>query len=165
MSAVMMAPVGMVVAHGAMMANDTRAMHGQHPAAASSSDKGGSGIDGRIIVIVGVVVRVVVVIDATNEHPAEAVPVAEAVPGKSRTSCDDRRCNGSGAGTERAATNGSAAEPIATAASPTTTAAAAAMSAADFNRESIGGSLASSSSSTSRMDWRQRFGALAGGSR
>jgi hypothetical protein len=42
MPAVTMAPVGMVVASGAPMADDTRAMHGQHPAAAFSSDKGGS---------------------------------------------------------------------------------------------------------------------------
>jgi hypothetical protein len=161
MPAVMMAPVGMGMARAAMMANDTRAMHGQYPAAATSSDKGGSGIDGRIVVVVGVAVWVVVVIDATHEHPAEAVPVAKAVPGKSRTSCDDRRCNGSRSGTERAAANGGPTETTATAASPTTS--STTVSTANFNREPIDDSVAGSS--TSRMDRRQRLRALAGGSR
>lgn len=79
MTAVMVAPVDPVVARGAMMASDARAMHGHHPAAASSTDKDGDGIDGRIIgivVIIGVAIRVVVVIDAANK---EAMPMPETV--------------------------------------------------------------------------------------
>jgi hypothetical protein len=41
MSAVMAPPVDSVVVRGAMMADDARAIHGQNPAAATSSDKGG----------------------------------------------------------------------------------------------------------------------------
>ena len=52
MSAMMMAPMDTMVAYGAMMTDDARAMHGQHPVAASSSDKGG--VDGGIIVIIGI---------------------------------------------------------------------------------------------------------------
>ena len=43
MPAVMMAPVDAVVmSRGTMVTDDARAMHGQHPAATSSSDKGGA---------------------------------------------------------------------------------------------------------------------------
>jgi hypothetical protein len=68
--AMMEAPVhAVVMALDAMMADDARAMHGQHPMAASSSDKGGSGIDGETIIIIGVVIRIVVVIDAADKAP------------------------------------------------------------------------------------------------
>ncbi len=83
MTAVVVAPVDPVVARGAMMANDARAMHGHHPAAASFTDKDrhgdGNGIDGRIIgivIVIAVVIRVVVVIDAADK---EAMPMPEAV--------------------------------------------------------------------------------------
>ena len=92
MPAVMMAPVDTVVmARGAMVTDDARTMHGQHPAAASSSDKGGSGIDGGIIVIVGIVIRIIVVIDAADKNPAEVTPMTKAVASKSRSPCNDRR--------------------------------------------------------------------------
>ena len=81
MSAVMVPPMDSIVARGPMMTDDARAMHGQHPAAASSSDKGG--IDGRIIVVIGVVVRIVVVIDAADKSPAEVASVNEGATGKS----------------------------------------------------------------------------------
>jgi hypothetical protein len=93
MPAVMVAPVNTVVmTRGAMVTDDARAMHGQHPAAASSNDKGGSGIDGGIIVDLGIVIRIIVVIDAADKNPAEATPMTEAVAGKSRSSGNDRGC-------------------------------------------------------------------------
>jgi hypothetical protein len=93
MPAVMVAPVNTVVmTRGAMVTDDARAMHGQHPAAASSSDKGGSGIDGGIVVGVGIVIRIIVVIDAADKNPAEVTPMTKAVAYKSRSSCNDRRC-------------------------------------------------------------------------
>jgi hypothetical protein len=80
MTAVMVAPVDPVVTRGAMMASDARAMHGHHPAAASSTDKDRDGIDGGIVVIIGViiriVVRVIVVIDAADK---EAMPMPKTV--------------------------------------------------------------------------------------
>src|ERR1700729_4065392 len=89
MPAVMVAPVNTVVmTRGAMVTDDARAMHGQHPAAASSSDKGGSGIDGGGIVGVGPVIRIILVIDAADKNPAEVPPVTETAAGKSRSSCD-----------------------------------------------------------------------------
>src|SRR4029077_17778436 len=87
-------PVDAMMTCGAMMADDARAMHGEHPAAASSSDKGSpsdkglGGIDGRIVVVVGVIVRIVVVIDAADKHSMEMMmmPVAERPADKSGAS-------------------------------------------------------------------------------
>src|ERR1700689_4989121 len=148
MSAVMGMPMDTVVASGAMMTDDARAMHGQHPAATSSSDKGG--IDGGIIVIIGIVIRIVVVIDAANKSSAEVTPVSKGAAGKSGTSCDDRR-----PGADRAAANDSATKAAATAHT--------AMPAATFNRQPAGNRLARARHS--RIDRRQRFGALAGNGR
>ena len=87
------APVrAVIMALDAMMADDARAMHGQHPMAASSSDKGGSGIDdgisgvNGIVVGGGIVIRVIVVIDAADKNPAEMTPVDESTTGISGTS-------------------------------------------------------------------------------
>jgi hypothetical protein len=92
MPAVMVAPVDTIVSRGAMVTDDARTMHGQHPAAASTSDKGGSGIDGGIIVIVGIVIRIIVIIGAADKNPAEVTPMTKAVAHKSRSACSDRRC-------------------------------------------------------------------------
>lgn len=165
MSAVMVAPVDAMMARGAMMADDTRTMHRQHPAAASTSDEGGRGIDGRNIVIVGIVIRIVIVIDAADKRPAEAMPVSEGTSGKSRGACN---------GTNDAAANDSAAKSSspeaasattateATAAMATTTSATA-MPAANFDRQSIRSRLACAR--RSRIERRQRFGTLAGKNR
>src|ERR1700735_5030368 len=88
MSAVMVAPVTTIMPRGPMVADDARAMYGQHPAATSSSDKDGSRIDGGIIVGVGIVIRIIVVIDAADKSPAEVTPVTETAAGRSRSSCD-----------------------------------------------------------------------------
>ena len=156
MSVVMMAPVGMVMARGAMAANNARAIHGPYQAAARWGDKAGTG--GRIIVI-GIIIRVVIVIGAANEHPAEAMPASKTVSGKSVSPRNDGRSSA-----DRAAMNGRTTKTAA-AAKPTakTATTAAAVSAVNFNREPIGGSLAGGG--TSRIDRRQRFGALAGDSR
>jgi hypothetical protein len=88
MSTVMVPPMGTIVACGTTMTNDARAVHGEHLAAASSTDKGG--IDRGIIVIIGIVIRVTVVINATGRTPAELRPVSEgAAAGKSRGSYND----------------------------------------------------------------------------
>src|ERR1700722_19081720 len=98
MPAVMMAPAGMGVPRGAMIANDARAIRGHHHATAWSSDK--TGIGGGIIVI-GIIRRVVVVIDAVNEHPAKAMPVSKPMTDKPGTACADGR-----SGAECTAANG-----------------------------------------------------------
>jgi hypothetical protein len=93
MPAVMVAPVDTVVmARRAMVTDDARTIHGQHPAAASTSDKGGSGIDGGIIVIIGIIIRIIVVIDAPDKNLSEVTPMTKAVAHKSRSACSDRRC-------------------------------------------------------------------------
>jgi hypothetical protein len=69
MPAVMGVPVATVMSRGAMMTDDAPTMHRQNPATTSSSDKGGSGIDGETIIIIGVVIRIVVVIDAADKAP------------------------------------------------------------------------------------------------
>ena len=161
MSAVMVAPMDTMVACGAMVADDARAMHGHHPAAASAGDKGG--IDGRIAVIIGIVIRIVVVIDATDKSPAEVTPVAESVPGKSMASCNACRSRA-----DRAAANDSTANTTtraktaadATATAPTASTATATAMSVDFNRQSVGNRL--SGACHSRIDRRQRFGSLAG---
>src|SRR5580693_5415932 len=109
MSAVMVAPVTMVMPRGPMVADDARAMHGQHPAAASSSDKGGSGIDGGIIVSVGIVIRIIVVIDAADKSPAEVTPMTKAATGKSRSSGNDRGCRADHAAANDGATRATSA--------------------------------------------------------
>ena len=82
MSAIVVAPIETVMARNAMMTKNARAMHGDHLAACSSSDKGG--IDGGIIVIVGVIViRIVVVIDATDKHTMDVTAMSKSMPGKS----------------------------------------------------------------------------------
>ena len=160
MSAVMVAPMDTMVACGPMMTDDARAVHGQHPVAPSSSDKGG--IDGGIIVIIGIVVRVVVVIDAADKNSAEVTPMAKGAAGKS-----GRSRNSSSSRADRTAANGSAAKAAtkartaaATASTTTTTAMSA---AADFDRPSIGNGLADCSHP--RIDRRQRVGTLAGNGR
>lgn len=171
MPAVMMAPVDTVVmSRGTMVTDDARAMHGQHPAAASSSDKGGSRIDGGIIIVIGSVVRIIVVIDATDKNPAEMTPVIETVAGKSRRSSNDR-----GRRADRAAANNSATyATCATAAAPPTasptTTAASTMTAANFNRQFAGNSLFFVCNSFADVrhagiDRRHRLGALAGETR
>jgi hypothetical protein len=109
MPAVMVAPVDTIVSRGAMATDDARTMHGQHPAAASTSDKGGSGIDGGIIVIVGIVIRIIVVIDAAGKNPAEVTPMTKAVAHKSRSACNDRRCRASRAAANDGATHAASA--------------------------------------------------------
>ena len=163
MPAVMMAPIGMVATRGATMTKDALPIRGHHQVAAWCSDN--TGVDGGIIcriIVIGIIIRVVVVIDAADEHPAKAMPVSKPVSGKSGSPCDD-----AGSGAERAAANGGAAETAttadATAAVTASATAAATMPAADFNREPIGGSLVCSR--TARIDWRQCFCALAGDSR
>lgn len=160
MSAVMVAPMDTMVAGGAMMTDDARAVHGQHPVAPSSSDKGG--IDGGIIVIIGIVVRVVVVIDAADKNSAEVTPMAKGAAGKS-----GRSRNSSSSRADRTAANGSATKAAtktrtaaATASTTTTTAMSA---AADFDRPSIRNRLADCSHP--RIDRRQRVGTLAGNGR
>src|SRR5579872_184202 len=88
MPAMMEAPVrAVIVALDAMMADDARAVHGQHPVAASSSDKGGSGIDDGIsgvtgiVVVGGIVIRIIVVVDAADKNPAEMAPVSKSMSG------------------------------------------------------------------------------------
>lgn len=170
MPAVMMAPVDTVVmSRGTMVTDEARAMHGQHPAAAFSSDKGGSRIDGGIIVVIGSVVRIIVVIDAADKNPAEVTPVTETVAGKSRRSSNDRRRRA-----DRAAANdGAAHATCATAAAPPTassaTTAASTMTAANFNRQFAGNSLFVCNSLAdvrhAGIDRRHRLGALAGETR
>jgi hypothetical protein len=112
MPAVMVAPVDTVVmARRAMVTDDARTIHGQHPAAASTSDKGGSGIDGGIIVIIGIIIRIIVVIDAPDKNPSEVTPMTKAVARKSRSSCNDRRGSA-----DRTAANDSATHAASTAA-------------------------------------------------
>ena len=165
MPAVMVAPVNTVVmTRGAMVTDDARAMHGQHPAAASSSDKGGSGIDGGIVVGVGIVIRIIVVIDAADKNPAEVTPVTETAAGKSRSSCD-RGCRADrAAAKDSGATHASAAAAAPTTASSSST--AAAMPAANFNRPLVGNSLFVYNSPANfrhaRIDRRHRLSALAG---
>ena len=154
MPAVMMAPMSMDVARGAMRAKDALPIRSHHQAAAWSSDN--TGIDDGIIVIgIIIIIRVVVVIDAADEHPAEAMPVSKPVSGKSGTPRNDGR-----PGAVRAAANGGATETATAAITTAMTASAAAVSTSDFNRESIGGSHARSCAAG--IDWRQRFSALAG---
>jgi hypothetical protein len=164
MPAVMVAPVNTVVmTRGAMVTDDARAMHGQHPAAASSNDKGGSGIDGGIVVGVGIVIRIIVVIDATDKNPAEVAPVTETVAGKSRSS-RDRGCRA-----DRAAAKDSGATHAGAAATAPTTASSSsstAVPAADFNRPLIGNGLFVCNSPANvrhaGIDRRHRLSALAG---
>jgi hypothetical protein len=113
MPAVMVAPVDTIVSRGAMVTDDARTMHGQHPAAASASDKGGSGIDGGIIVIVGIVIRIIVVIDAADKNPAEVTPMTKAVASKSRSPCNDRGCRANRAAVNDGATHAASAATIA----------------------------------------------------
>ena len=156
MSAVMVAPMDTMMACGAMVANDARAMHGHHPAATSASDKGR--IDGRIGVIIGIIIRIVVVIDATDKSPAEVTPVDESVPAKTMASCNACRSRA-----DRAAANDSAANTTTrakTAAAAVTTASASASMSVDFNHQSVGNRLRGACHS--RIDRRQRFGSLAG---
>ena len=158
MPALMMAPVGMGVARSAMMTDDARAIRGHDRAAAWSSDK--TGIDGGIIcriVVVGIIIGVVVVIDATNEYPAEAMPVSKSMPGKSSAARDG------GSGAVRTAANGGATVTATTAITTAMAASAAAVSATHFNGQFIGGSLARSSAAG--IDRRQRFCARAGDNR
>lgn len=159
MSAVMVAPVTMVMPRGPMVADDARAMHGQHPAATSSSDKDGSRIDGGIIVGVGIVIRIIVVIDAADKSPSEVTTVTEAVTGKPRHSCEGR-----GRRADRAAANESTTHAAnAAAAAPTTassTTTTAAMPATDLDHQAIGNRLARTCAC--RIDWRHRLGRLAG---
>jgi hypothetical protein len=152
MRAVMMAPVGVGATRGAMMAKDALPIRSHHQAAAWCSDN--TGIDGGIIVI-GIIIGVVVVIDAANEYAADAMPVTKPVSGKSGTPRNDGR-----PGAVRAAANGGATETATAAITTAMTASAAAVSTADFNRESIGGSLACRRASW--IDRRQRFSTLAG---
>jgi len=144
MRAVMMAPVGMGATRGAMMAKDALPIRSHHQAAAWSSYN--TGIDGGIVVI-GIIIGVVVVIDAANEYAAEAMPVTKPVSGKSGTPRNDGRSRAVGA---------AATPAIATATTTSGTAAAT----ADFNREPVGDSLAGGRAA--RIDRRQRFSALAG---
>lgn len=159
MSAVMVAPMDTMVACGPMMTDDARAVHGQHPVAPSSSDKGG--IDGGIIVIIGIVVRVVVVIDAADKNSAEVTPMAKGAAGKSGRSPNDCRSRA-----DRTAANGSAtkaATKTRTAAATASATATAMTAAADFDRPSIRNRLADCSHP--RIDRRQRVGTLAGNGR
>ena len=163
MSALMVAPMGAVtVPCGATMADDTRAMHGQHPAAASSGDIGGDGIGRRIIVIVGIVVRVVVVIHAADKHAVEVMMMMEErMAGPSGTSRNSR-----GSCADRSTANGGAAEGTTrkaaarTAAKVAATTASSAMTAANFNRRSVRRRLAGNR--RSRIKRRHRLGPLAG---
>src|SRR6202012_833637 len=100
MPAMVEAPVrAVIMALDAMMADDARAMHGQHPVAASSSDKGGSGIDdgisgvNGIVVGGGIVIGVIVVVNAADKTPAEMTPVGEAMTGISRDTRNSGRCD------------------------------------------------------------------------
>ena len=159
MPALMMAPVGMGVARSAMMTDDARAIRGHDRAAAWRSDK--TGVDGGIIcriIVVGIIIRVVVVIDAADEHPTKAMPVSKPMPGKSRTPCND-----GGSGAVRAAANEGATVTATTAITTAMAASAAAVSATHFNRQFIGGSLARNSAAG--IDRRQRFCARVGDNR
>ena len=169
MPAVMVAPVNTVVmTRGAMVTDDARAMHGQHPAAASSNDKGGSGIDGGIVVGVGIVIRIIVVI-AADKNPAEVTPVTETMAGKSRSSCDrgcraDRAAAKDGGATHAGAA--ATAPTTASSSSTSTTTTTTAMPAANFNRPLVGNSLFVCNSPANfrhaRIDRRHRLSALAG---
>lgn len=178
MSAVMVAPVDTVMTRGAVMADDARAMNRQNSAAASSTDKSGNGIgrlgiDGGFVVIIGIVIRIIVVIDAADKGAAEVTMMEEVVAGKARASrnacrcCDNRRSSADGAAAnDRAAemTGSETMSPAETAAAATTaastTTSSSAMSAANFNRPFIGGGR--SQVRHARMHRRQSFGALAG---
>lgn len=159
MSAVMVAPIDTVMPCGAMVTDDARAMHRQHPAAASSSDKSGGRIDGGIIVIIGIVIRIV----------TEVTPMAETASGKSGISSNGRRSGADRAAAHNSAAHAASAEATSTPATAPTTASAVAATtsamsaAADFDRPSIGNRLADCSHS--RIDRRQRFSALAGNGR
>ena len=150
MPAMMVAPVNaVVVAIGAMLADDARAIRGQYPVAASAADQDRSGIGDRIIgiVVIGaIVIRIVVVIDATDKDPVmpmEAVPHA-AMAGMSVGSCNtpwrgnERRRPGPDRATANkraahAATTKAASTAKATAAVSATTASAMS-AAANFDR-------------------------------
>ena len=164
MPAAMVAPMNAMMARDAMMADDARAMHGEHPAAAASSNNGGNGIDGRIVVIVTVVVRIIVVINTADKHAVEVAMMDKGMPGKSRTSRDG---GSSGAETGATANDGTAkstggaapAETSATAAAATSTSTATAMSATNFNRQFAGDGV--SGIRHAGIDRREGFGALA----
>src|ERR1700744_1667987 len=116
MSAGMVAPVTTIMQRGPMVADEARGMYGQHPAATSSSDKDGSRIDGGIIVGVGIVIRIIVVIDAADKSPSEVTTGTEAVTGKPRHSW-----GAGGRRADRAAANESTTHAAnAAAAAPTT---------------------------------------------
>src|SRR5579863_5710431 len=135
--AMMEAPVrAVVVALDAMMADNARAMYGQHPMAASSSDKGGSGIDdgiNGIIVVGGIVIRVIVVVDAADKDPAEMMPVNESMTGISGNACSDGRC-----GNARCADDAAANERVRHAATAEAVAAASTAPMTNLNRQSVG---------------------------
>ena len=130
-----------VMALDAMVADDARAMHGRHPMAASSSDKGGSGIDdgisgiNRIVVVGGIVIRIIVVVDAADKNPAEVMPPSEPMAGISGngisrdTRNSGRRDKGRSTNADRAAANKRTAH-VATAAETATAAPAARTAAA-----------------------------------
>ena len=145
MSAVMVAPVDTVMARGAMATDDARAMHRQHPAATSSSDKRRTGIDGLGIDsgFVVIVIRIIVVIDAADKGAAEVAVMEEGPADKSRTCCNAGHAGADRAGAhDRAAEAASgdatsAAKANSTAATPAATSSAA-MPATNFNHPFIG---------------------------
>lgn len=141
MPAMMEAPVNTVgVTLGPVMADNTRTVHGQHPIAASSSDKGGSGIDGVsgfIVGVIGIVIRVIVVIDAADKDPAEMmVPVDESMSGemcnaRPGNGCRNaRRCRADGAAADEGAARAAGAETAEAMTTPTAGASATTSSAA-----------------------------------
>lgn len=168
MSAMMVMPVrAMMMARDPMMADDARTIHGQHPVAASSSDISGNGIGRRIIVIVGIVVRVVVVVDAADEHAVEMM-MEEGMARISRTSRNGRSSRADGATANDGAAERSAAKAAAHAAASanvttTSTTSATSVTAADLNRQSVDSRLAGNRHS--RIERRHRFRAFAGNDR
>jgi hypothetical protein len=139
MSAVAVMPIETMMARGAMMTDDARTVHGYHPATATAGDKGG--IDGGIIVIVGVIiVGIIVVIDPIDKNATDVTAVDESVTGKSVRSC--RR--GSGANRTRADNRSANATATAEATGAAAAAAASSAMAADFDRRTVGRRLARS---------------------
>ena len=167
MPARMVAPVRAVVMAFRAMTDNARAMHRRHPVAASSSDKDGGGVNDRtvgIVVVARIVIRIIVVIDASDNEPAEVMPVKavphhalvhealthEALTGKPRSTRntrrrrDHRRSRTCGAATNEGAVHAAAHKTVTAAPTATTVAAtstSAAMSAANFNGQPVGDGL------------------------
>ena len=154
MQPVMMAPV-VVVAPGPVAADTTRTKIGHYDTAAR-----GHVISWVIVVRVIVIVRIIVE-DAADEDAPEVVPVGEPMAAMAKAAITKAASTDRWAGAQGAAVNGSGAAEAPATNEPTTMSAMPTMPAADFNHQAVGNDFVRGSGT--RIDQRQRFGALAGG--